>query len=189
MRAGPIVEQSFYLRPVEIVAQELLGKLLCKGGVVLRITEVEAYGGPEDSASHCRFGKTPRNEPMWGMGGHCYVYLCYGVHQMLNIVAGPAGEGAAALVRCCEVLGGAETVLERRRAKTAGPNLCNGPGKVGQALAIDKTYNFHPLYKKGGLALRDGPAPASVELARRVGISYASERDRSAMLRFIGKWG
>jgi len=188
MRAAPLIEMQFYLRPVEIVAQELLGKLLCKDNVVLRITEVEAYGGPEDSASHCRFGKTPRNEPMWGAGGHCYVYLCYGVHQMLNIVTGIAGEGSAALIRSCEVLGGAKTVAARRNAKM-GPTLCNGPGKVAQALAIDKSYNFHPLYERGGLTLRDGEAPASIECAKRVGIAYADEMDRSAMLRFIGKWG
>jgi len=188
MRAVPLIEQQFYLRPIEIVAQELLGKLLCKENVVLRITEVEAYGGAEDSASHCRFGKTPRNEPMWGPGGHCYVYLCYGIHQMLNIVTGIAGEGAAALIRSCEVLGGTKSVVERRNAKM-GPTLCNGPGKVAQALAIDKSYNFHPLYERGGLTLREGEGPKTIERAKRVGIAYANEIDRSAMLRFTGKWG
>lgn len=187
MRAGPIIEQRFYLRPVEVVAQDLLGKLLCKDGVVLRISEVEAYGGMEDSASHCRFGKTPRNEPMWGMGGRCYVYLCYGIHQMLNIVTGIAGEGSAVLVRSCEVMGGAKSVLKRRKAKM-GPTICNGPGKVAQALAIDKSYNFHPLYESGGLTLRDGEGPSSIECAKRVGIEYAAGKDRSAMLRFMGKW-
>jgi DNA-3-methyladenine glycosylase len=73
MKISPIIAQNFYLRPVEMAAQDLLGKLLCRDGVVLRVTEVEAYGGQEDSASHCRFGKTARNAPMWGMGGHCYV--------------------------------------------------------------------------------------------------------------------
>jgi len=188
MRAAPLIEQRFYLRPVEIVAQELLGKLLCKDDVILRITEVEAYGGKEDSASHCRFGKTLRNEPMWGLGGRCYVYLCYGIHQMLNIVTGVADEGAAALIRSCEVLGGAERVMNRRNAKM-GPTLCNGPGKVAQALAIDKSYNFHPLYERGGLTLCDGEGPISIERAKRVGIAYADEIDKSAMLRFIGKWG
>jgi DNA-3-methyladenine glycosylase len=187
MRPGPLIEQRFYLRPVEVVAQELLGKLLCKGDVVLRIADVEAYGGREDSASHCRFGKTPRNAPMWGIGGRCYVYLCYGIHQMLNVVAGDAGEGSAALIRGCEVLGRAKSVVKRRKAKM-GPDICKGPGKVAQALDIDKSYNFHPLYQRGGLTLRDGEGPTSIERAERVGIAFANENDRSAMLRFIGKW-
>jgi len=188
MHLSPLIEQGFYLRPVEVVARELLGKLLCKGGVVLRITEVEAYGGMEDSASHCRFGKTPRNAPMWGSGGHCYVYLCYGIHQMLNIVTGPDGEGAAVLVRSCEVAAGAKIVLERRRAKM-GPNICNGPGKVAQALSVDKSHNFHPLFESGGLTLRDGEGPSRIERTGRVGIAFANEKDQSALLRFIGKWG
>jgi DNA-3-methyladenine glycosylase len=185
MKISPIIAQSFYFRPVEIVAQDLLGKLLCRDDVVLRITEVEAYGGQEDSASHCRFGKTPRNAPMWGMGGHCYVYLCYGIHQMLNIVTGKAGDGAAVLIRSCEVLEGLQTVLERRKAK---PNvtICNGPGKVAQALAIDRDFNNHPLFEIGGLELRDGALPISIEQTRRIGIGYAKEEDKSAPMRFVG---
>jgi DNA-3-methyladenine glycosylase len=91
------------------------------------------------------------------------------------------------LIRGCEVLGGAKSVVKRRKAKM-GPDICNGPGKVAQALAIDKSYNFHPLYESGGLTLRDGEAPTLIECAKRVGIAYANERDRSAMLRFMGKW-
>jgi len=164
----------------------LLGKLLCRDGVVLRITEVEAYGGPEDSASHCRFGRTARNAPMWGMGGHCYVYLCYGLHQMLNITAGFEGEGAAVLIRSCEVAEGLEKVLERRRAKPGASKalLCGGPGKVAQVLAIDRSFNNHPLFERGGLELRDGPPPASIERSRRIGVDYASDSDSAAMLRY-----
>ncbi|MDR1840339.1 MAG: DNA-3-methyladenine glycosylase [Holophagales bacterium] len=182
-----LIPQSFYLRPVEVVAPELLGKLLCRNGVVLRITEVEAYGGSEDSASHCRFGHTERNAPMWGMGGHCYVYLCYGIHQMLNIVAGFEGGGAAVLIRSCEVVEGLEKVLERRRAKPGMTTaiLCNGPGKVAQALAIDKSFNNHPLFLPSGLELREGSRPASIERSGRIGIGYASESDKSALLRYI----
>jgi len=187
MRSAPLIVKSFYLRPVEVVAQELLGKLLCKDGVILRIYEVEAYGGMEDSASHCRFGKTRRNAPMWGSGGHCYVYLCYGVHQMLNIVTGPDGEGAAVLVRSCEVMAGVKKVLERRKTKM-GPHLCNGPGKVAQALAVDKSHNLHPLFEPGGLTLRDGESPLLIERSERVGIAFADAKDQSALLRFIGKW-
>jgi DNA-3-methyladenine glycosylase len=80
--------RAFYARDALTVARALLGKQLRRGRVVLRITEVEAYRHPDDSASHCRMGKTPRNAPMWGPPGHAYVYLCYGIHQLLNLVCG-----------------------------------------------------------------------------------------------------
>jgi len=185
MQVAPLIPQSFYLRPVEVVAQELLGNLLCRDDVVLRITEVEAYGGPEDSASHCRFGKTPRNAPMWGMGGHCYVYLCYGIHQMLNVVTGDIGDGAAVLIRACEIVDGLQKLLERRKVKPEA-SVCNGPGKITQALAIDRSFNDHPLFESGGLELREGTRPASFERTKRIGIDYASENDKSAPLRFVG---
>ena len=188
MQITPLIPQAFYLRPVEVVAQGLLGKLLCRDGVILRITEVEAYGGSEDSASHCRFGKTARNAPMWGMGGHCYVYLCYGIHQMLNVVTGNIGDGAAVLIRSCAVIAGLQTVLERRKVKP-GAAICNGPGKVGQALAIDRRFNNHPLFESGGLELREGSQPESIERTGRIGVGYADEADKRAMLRFVGLWG
>ena len=90
----PPLPQSFYARSVEEVARDLLGRSVHRAGVVLRITEVEAYGGPEDSASHARFLHTPRNAPMWGPPGRAYVYLCYGLHRMLNVVARPEGQGS-----------------------------------------------------------------------------------------------
>ena len=77
---------------VDLAAQTLLGQLLVHGDVTLRITEVEAYGGPLDSASHARHGRTARNAPMWGPPGRAYLYFCYGMHWMLNVVTGPEGE-------------------------------------------------------------------------------------------------
>jgi len=186
MQSSALIAQSFYIRPVEVVAPDLLGKLLCGNGVVLRITETEAYGGPEDSASHCRFGRTPRNAPMWGVGGHCYIYLCYGIHQMLNVVTGDIDNGAAVLIRACEVISGYQRAAERRGIKrvTPGLPLCDGPGKVTQALAIDRNYNNHPLFESGGLELHDGTQPTSIERTKRIGIDYATESDKSALLRF-----
>jgi DNA-3-methyladenine glycosylase len=165
--------------------------------VVLRITEVEAYGGQDDTASHCRFGRTARNAPMWGPGGRCYVYLCYGVHWMLNVVADIEGNGGAVLVRSCEVLEGMGEVMERRspsaRAAVTGAKraaaICHGPGKVGQALGIDGGINGHPLFEPGDLELRGGSSPKSVERTKRIGIAYAKEKDRDALLRFVGAWG
>jgi DNA-3-methyladenine glycosylase len=131
-----VLPQSFYARDALEVAPELLGKLVSHAGVVLRISEVEAYRHPGDSASHCRMGPTPRNAPMWGPGGHAYVYLCYGMHQMLNLVTNGHGEGAAVLIRACEPVSGHALIAQRRTGIT-GPLALNGPGKVGAALALD----------------------------------------------------
>jgi DNA-3-methyladenine glycosylase len=180
---GCPVPKSFYLRPVEWVARELLGQHLHHGNVVLRITEVEAYGGAEDSASHCRFGRTERNAPMWREGGRAYVYLCYGLHHLLNIVTGPEGEGSAVLIRSCEPVDGLATVLQRR-GHVKGPALLTGPGKVAQALGLDRSFNDHLLYESGGLELRAGAPPTSILRGPRIGVAYAKPDHREALLRF-----
>src|SRR5512145_1970499 len=128
---GSLLPPTFYLRSVEVVARDLLGMHLHHGEVVLRISEVEAYGGADDSASHCRFGRTARNAPMWEAGGRAYVYLCYGLHHMLNIVTGPEGVGSAVLVRACEPVAGLE-LLRHRRPGAKGAALLVGPGRVAQ---------------------------------------------------------
>ncbi len=178
-----LVPQAFFSRDALVVARELLGKQLRRGPITLRITETEAYRWPDDSANHCRMGRTPRNEPMWGPPGHAYVYLCYGLHNMLNIVTGPAGEGAAALIRACEPVSGHAEIAARRGGKR-GPVLLTGPGKVGQALALDTSWSGHALFRRGGLTLREGPAPAGVLVGPRVGIDYARPEHRDAPWRF-----
>jgi DNA-3-methyladenine glycosylase len=182
-RIGKLLPRNFYLRPAADVARDLLGMQLKRGPVVLRITEVEAYGGPEDTASHARFGRTHRNAPMWEDGGCIYIYMCYGLYHMLNIVAGPAGEGAAVLVRSCEPLAGLELV-QTRRGHLQGPSLLTGPGKVAQALALDRTFNGQPLCEPGGLELRLGEPPQGVLQGPRVGIPYSEPAHREALLRF-----
>lgn len=180
---GKLLPKSFYLRPVEVVARDLLGRYLCRGPVVLRVTEVEAYGGCEDSASHCRCGRTPRNAPMWEDGGHAYIYLCYGMHHMLNLVTGRSGEGSAVLIRACEPMGGLEVVRERR-GHIDGPALLTGPGKVAQALGLDLSFNGHPLYEPGGLEVREGEPSTAVLKGPRIGVPYADPAHREAALRF-----
>lgn len=170
--------------PVDQVARRLLGCLLVRGDVVLRITEVEAYGGPEDSASHARHGRTPRNAVMWGPAGRAYLYFCYGVHWMLNVASGPDGQASAVLIRGAEVVGGLETVLARRGAARATPQLCTGPGKVAQALGLDRSFNGHDLAAGGGLALRPGPPPARVVAGPRLGIAFATPGDQARPWRF-----
>lgn len=169
--------------PVEAAARALLGCLLVRGSVRLRITEVEAYGGPGDTASHARHGRTGRNGPMWGPPGRAYVYLCYGVHWMLNVVTGPEGEAAAVLIRGAEVEGGLATV-RRRRAAPVGPRLCAGPGKVAQALGLDRSFDGQDLRAPGGLELRPGPPPAGILAGPRLGIGYAAPEDRRRPWRF-----
>lgn len=178
-----LLPQAFCLRPVQVVALDLLGRHLRHGEVVLRITEVEAYGGQDDSASHCRSGRTPRNAPMWEPGGHGYVYFCYGVHHMLNIVTGPDGEPSAVLIRSCEPVAGLDLV-RRRRGGLEGPALLTGPGKVAQALAVDLSFTRHPLYAPGGLELLEGTPPGGILEGPRVGVEFAREPDRLLPWRF-----
>lgn len=174
-----ILPQSFYGRECLEVALELLGKIVRHGPVALRITEVEAYRHGVDTANHCRFGVTKRNAPMWGAPGHAYVYLCYGLHQMLNLVTDEAGRGAAVLVRSCEVVAGLDEV-RRRRGDKSGPVLLTGPGKVASALGVDTSYSGQPLFRRGGLSVYDAPPPASLLVGPRVGVDYAHPEHASA---------
>ncbi|WP_243317902.1 DNA-3-methyladenine glycosylase [Geothrix paludis] len=170
--------------PVDRAARLLLGMRLVRENVTLRITEVEAYGGPEDSASHARHGRTARNAPMWGPPGRAYLYFCYGVHWMLNVVTGPEGEASAVLIRGAEVVSGLETVLARRGAAKATPQLCAGPGKVAQALGLDRAFDGHDLLAPGGLELRPGAAPTVILAGPRLGIAFATAADQARPWRF-----
>ena len=164
---------SFYDRDALVVAAELIGARVSANGVTLRITEVEAYRFPGDTANHARMGRTPRNAPMWGPPGHAYVYLCYGMHHMLNFVTGPEGHAAAVLIRGGEVVDANELFHARRR-----DGRCDGPGKVAAALALSVADSGLPL--SGHIqvvARRDAPVIVS---GPRIGIDYASEADRLA---------
>jgi len=178
-----VLPQSFYARDALEVAPALLGKLLCRGEVVLRISEVEAYCHPDDSANHCRMGRTPRNAPMWGPPGHAYVYLCYGIHQMLNLVTNRDGEGAAVLIRSCEPVSGHE-LIQKRRGGIDGPNALTGPGKVGAALELTASSSGQPLFDGKDLYVLDAPAPERFLVGPRVGIAYASAQHQRAPWRF-----
>lgn len=178
-----ILSPEFYQIDALDLAPRLLGKLLRRDDVVLQITEVEAYR-PNDSACHGRFGITPRTAPVFGAGGHAYVYLCYGLHTMLNVVADKEGVGAAVLIRSCAPITGLETIQQRRGQKTDKPVLLNGPGKVGQALGLTTEWSSHCLYTPGGLELLDGPEPEKILIGPRVGIEYALPEHVNALWRF-----
>ncbi|XVF55990.1 hypothetical protein PTKIN_Ptkin06aG0080000 [Pterospermum kingtungense] len=178
-----ILSPDFFQIDALDLAPRLLGKFLRRDDVVLQITEVEAYR-PNDSACHGRFGVTARTAPVFGPGGHAYVYLCYGLHTMLNVVADKEGVGAAVLIRACAPVCGLETIQQRRGQQTEKPILLTGPGKVGQALGISTDWSNHPLYTPGGLELLDGPEPEKILVGPRVGIEYALPEHVSALWRF-----
>ncbi len=179
-----LLSASFYNRPTLDVARDLLGKQLVRVwyGVELRakIVEVEAYIGENDTACHCSKGRTPRTEVMFGAGGHAYVYLVYGMHHMLNVVTEGDGFPAAVLIRAVEPLSGVEMMRENRGR--AAKNLTNGPGRLCQAMAIDRQLNGWNLAAGEWLWLEDAPAVARSAIATgaRIGIGYASPTDRRA---------
>lgn len=178
------LSQSFFARDALEVAPDLLGKHLRRDDVVLRITEVEAYCWPDDSANHCYGGrKTARNAPMWGPPGRAYVYLCYGLHHLLNLVTNREGEAAVVLIRACEPVAGLATI-RARRGGLEGPVLLTGPGKVGAALALDTSFSHHPLFEPGGLEVLDGPPVDDIVVGPRIGIGYAKPEHQRAPWRF-----
>ncbi len=168
--------RSFYARDVAEVARALIGCALVHDGAgelgarAAVIVETEAYGGPDDLASHARFGPTSRNAAMFGPPGHAYVYLCYGTHQMFNVSTGEDGEASAVLVRATAPL------LGQPLDATVG----RGPGKLTSALAIDRRFDRLDLTAAAAplwIAALPRPAAAPIELAvgPRVGVDFAGE--------------
>lgn len=168
MTPDVVLPRSFYERDVVTVARDLLGKTVVVGEVALRIVETEAYHERE-TACHAHRGRTRRTAPLFGPPGHAYVYLCYGIHQMLNFVSEPDGTAAGCLVRGAEILRGEALVVARR----GGRRDLIGPGKVGQALGIDTSWTGTPL--DGRIAVLDAPPVPEDHVCRgpRVGIGYA----------------
>jgi DNA-3-methyladenine glycosylase len=166
--SGPL-PRSFYLRPTLDVARDLLGRTLVRmldgQRVAGRISEVEAYIGEDDLASHAARGLTARNRAMYGHGGLAYVYLIYGMHHCLNVVTEAEGYPAAALIRGMQPLEGV-AVMQANRAGRQGADLANGPAKLCQALAIDRRLDGHDLAAGVDLWLEPGdPTPDSAVAA------------------------
>jgi DNA-3-methyladenine glycosylase len=184
-RAGPLspLPLSFYRRPAEEVARDLLGRWLVRrigrARLVLRLVEVEAYLGAPDRASHAWGGRrTARNESLYLPGGHAYVYFVYGMHWCLNAVTGDAGVGSAVLLRAGEPVAGEER-MRAHRALAVAPrsgDLAGGPAKLCQALLVDRRFDGRRL-DAGPLQLTAGePAPPSAVVAGpRIGVAYAGE--------------
>lgn len=163
--------------PPEVSAPRLLGSVLVsdlgRSPVAVRITEVEAYRGEDDPASHAFKGRTGRNGSMFERPGTLYVYRSYGVHWCANVATGPAGTGWAILFRGGDVIDGLSTARARRGRDD---ELANGPGKLCQALGIDGSHDGIYLLETGSaLRLEPGSTPQVVMATPRVGISKARD--------------
>jgi DNA-3-methyladenine glycosylase len=162
--------REFYTRPAVELAPLLLGKVLCRrtGDEIIRraIIETEAYCGVGDTACHAHKGRTPRTETLYAKGGTSYVYLCYGIHNLFNVIAAEEGEPQGVLIR--------------------GVDGSTGPGRVTKLMRIDRSLNNADMCESDQLWLEDGPQ-REYTTAPRVGISYASHEDQAALWRFIAK--
>jgi len=173
--------RSFFTRPSPEVGPDLLGRILVRrvdDGTLLtaRIVEAEAYQ-EDDPASHSYRGRTNRTEVMFGPAGHVYVYFTYGMHHCMNVVTGSTGEGSAVLLRAAEPLEGLEE-MARGRGTNDPRMLCSGPGRLCQALGIDRAENGLDLVRGRQLWLLEGtPVPPSmISVGSRVGITSGTER-------------
>jgi len=153
---------AFFADDAVTVARALIGCALVHRDRAGIIVETEAYLGPDDLASHARFGPTPRTSVMFGPGGVSYVYLCYGIHQMFNIVTGGTGEGQAVLIRAIAPYAGLPD----------DPLLGRGPGKVTQALSLDHRHDRRDL-SRGDLFVATALSPPRIAKGPRIGIAYA----------------
>lgn len=159
---------DFFHRPCLEVARDLVGKVLVRrteqGEICLRISETEAYCGEADTACHAHKGRTKRTEVMYAEAGTLYIYLCYGMHWLINIVTGEKEQPEAVLIRAC---------LE-----------ADGPGKLTKRLGITGEYNRLQIGKTLDLWIEDDGFRCEVETGRRVGIGYASQEDQDRPWRF-----
>lgn len=158
------LDEAFFHRPCLEVARELVGKLLVVNGSCLRISETEAYCGEDDTACHAHKGRTPRTEVLYAKAGTVYIYLCYGIHWLLNIVTGEQEQPEAVLIRAC---------LE-----------APGPGRLTKALGITGKYNRSSVLDSQNLWIGDDGFRCEVEADKRVGIGYASQEDQNRLWRF-----
>jgi DNA-3-methyladenine glycosylase len=176
---------DFFLRPADVVARDLLGKLLVRvetDGAVLagRIVETEAYLGANDAASHAYKGKTARNAVMFGPPGRAYVYFTYGMHYCVNAVCGPEGEGTAVLIRALEPVLGRERMAELRGldASAQGKMISGGPARLAQALGIDRARDDGKVLTSASsdLQLRhDNHVAGDILATPRIGITKAAD--------------
>ncbi len=180
---SPLTAQTLFARPVREVAPDLLGRLLvhrsAQGVVAVRLTEVEAYAGPDDPGSHAFRGRTARTAVMFGPPGHLYVYFTYGMHWCANLVCGPDGTASAVLLRAGEVVQGHELARARRPSARADRDLARGPARLTMAMGLDGTHNGNDvtILQPGaavapqGVQVSADRVAGSVRTGPRVGVS------------------
>jgi DNA-3-methyladenine glycosylase len=161
--------------PVLEVAPLLLGARLVHrtpaGVVAVRLTEVEAYAGPDDPGSHAFRGPTPRTAIMFGPPGYLYVYFSYGIHWCANVVCGPEGRASAVLLRAGEVTDGLALARQRRPTSRGDADLARGPARLTAALGIGRAGNGADLIEGPDLRLEAGEPVASYQTGPRVGVN------------------
>lgn len=165
-----ILSSDFFHRDALEVAPDLVGKIIVRklsdnSIVKVRITETEVYRGEEDKSCHARFGKTSRSIMLYRESGLIYVYICYGIHHLMNIITGEVEQPQGVLIR-------------------AGENL-NGPAKLTRYLHIDKSFNGQTIYNNPKVWIEDDGFKPNIKTDKRVGIDYAGEEWSSKPWRFI----
>lgn len=175
-----LINESFYLQEdVTLIARQLLGKMIISETAGIRtsgiITETEAYAGESDRASHAYGGRrTPRTEAMYEKGGSAYVYLCYGLHRLFNVVTNRAGVPHAVLIRAIHPIEGIEAIQQRLAAQRFKPG-CIGPSKVSAALGITLSHNKASLIT-GEIRIAETKIlinSSSIIVGPRIGVDYA----------------
>lgn len=189
------LHREFFAQPTLAVARQLLGMRLVRiengqriAGV---ITETEAYIGENDLGCHARVGRTPRNQVMYGPPGHAYIYFTYGMHWMLNFVTEAEGFPAAVLIRAIHLTEGIEQAAARRAGRIPA-QWTDGPAKICQALAIDRSLNGADLCTDKAILFVESAAPisdASVTIGPRVGLNSVPEPWKSKPWRFCVQTG
>ena len=158
------LDKAFFHRPCLDVAQDLVGKVLVHNGQKLRISETEAYCGESDTACHAHKGRTKRTEVLYAEAGTIYIYLCYGMHWLLNIVTGDAEDPQAVLIRACVD--------------------AEGPAKLTKKLGITGELNRDSVLTSEALWVEDDGFRCEIATDKRVGIGYASQEDQDRLWRF-----
>ena len=172
----PPLDESFFARPPRPVAQDLIGCELLHDGVGGLIVETEAYE-EDDPACHAFIGRTGRTDVLFGPPGRAYVYLCYGIHRMLNVVTDAEGVAAAVLIRALDPRSGIEAMEQRRGLGRPLRELCSGPGKLCEALAIELGETRASLLERPfELRGRDvTEEPPAIVAGPRIGITKGAE--------------
>jgi DNA-3-methyladenine glycosylase len=179
-RRAATLPVSFFARPADVVARELLGKLVVSTldgqRTAGRIVEAEAYLGYDDPASHgYRHRRHAQNEVLFGPPGTWYVYRSYGMHWCANLVCGKRGQGSAVLLRALEPVTGLAAMRDRR-GDVADHRLCSGPGKLCQALAMTRDQDGESMRRSGVIVRSQGAAePPGVLVTPRIGITKAAD--------------